>query len=78
MYVTKQIQLAIKRKISMSKIARRKNRKSYIYSGYPLDDESQYEPTERMRIAMEEGNALMREYEERKRKLKAEESNDDA
>ena len=67
MYVTKQMQLAIKRKISMSKIARRKNRKSYIYSGYPLDDESQYEPTERMRIAMEETEELMRAFKEQKR-----------
>ena len=68
MYVnTKQMQLDIKRKISMSKIARRKNRKSYIYSGYPLDDESQYEPTERMRIAMEETEELMRAFKEQKR-----------
>ncbi len=73
MYITKQMQLALKRKISKSKVARRKNRKNYIYSGYPLDDESQYEPTERMRIAMEEGDALMRAHEEFMKKYFAEE-----
>lgn len=59
----------LRKNVSRSKIARKKARKIFIYRGYPLNDESEYEPTERLKIAMAETEELMREYEERKKRL---------